>query len=389
VIRRTTASAPQRSAPQQRGRRRSWLRRGAVAAASALVAVAVLTGCTNAVNPGAAPRQSAPDPKNASIGLLLPDSTNTRYEAEDRPFFVSEIARLCPGCTVEYQNASADASKQQAQAESMLSQGISVLVLDAVDGEAAVSIVNQALAQNVPVIAYDRLIDSPHLAYYVSFDNEKVGELQGRALVEKLRSDGVPKGSGILMVNGSPTDNNAILYRKGAHAVIDPSGFTVLAQYDTPDWAGSEAQSWVSGQLTQYGSAVKGIYAANDSLAQGAIAAVQAAGIAPIPPTTGQDAELAGVQRILAGTQYMTVYKPMKREAEKTAQLAVDLLNGRHPPGQVTVKAGGGRIPSFELVPVAVTAKNVKSTVIASGFHTARQVCTPPYLSYCEKYGIG
>ena len=358
------------------------------AAVSAVFLIAALAACTNAVSPGGGPSRSAADPTKASIGLLLPDSTNTRYEAEDRPFFDAKIAELCPGCTVKYQNASADASKQQAQAEAMLSQGISVLVLDAVDGEAAVSIVGAAIAQNVPVIAYDRLIDSPELSYYVSFDNRKVGVLQAQALVDKLKRDGVPRGAGILMVNGSPTDNNASLYKKGAHSVIDDSGYKVLAQYDTPDWAGSEAQAWVAGQITQFGDTIAGIYAANDSLAQGAITAIQAAGISPIPPTTGQDAELAGVQRILAGTQYMTVYKPMKKEAEKTAELAISLINGKHPPGETTVAVSGGRVQSFELTPLAVTAQNVKSTVIASGFHTAQQVCTPTYQPFCKKYGI-
>jgi D-xylose transport system substrate-binding protein len=359
-----------------------------IATMFALLSLAALGACTNAVSPGGAAHHTAANPSKAAIGLLLPDSTNTRYEAEDRPFFVAEIAKLCPGCTVKYQNASADASKQQAQAEAMLSQGISVLVLDAVDGEAAVSIVNSAIAQNVPVIAYDRLIDSPDLSYYVSFDNRKVGVLQGQALVDKLKQEGVPRGAGILMVNGSPTDNNAILYKKGAHSVIDDSGYTVLAQYDTPDWAGSEAQAWVAGQITQFGDKITGIYAANDSLAQGAITAMQAAGVSPIPPTTGQDAELAGVQRIIAGTQYMTVYKPMKDEAEKTARLAINLVKGEHPPGETTVQAGGASVQSFELTPVAVTAQNMQSTVIASGFHTARQVCTPTYERYCKKYGI-
>lgn len=360
----------------------------AAAAAIALFALGALSACTNAVGPGGAREHTAANPSKASIGLLLPDSTNARYEAEDRPYFEAEVARLCPGCTVLYQNASADASKQQAQAEAMLSQGVSVLVLDAVDGEAAVSIVNEAIGQNVPVIAYDRLIDSPELSYYISFDNREVGVLQARALVARLKELNVPAGSGILMVNGSPTDNNALEYKRGAHSVIDHSGYVVLNEYDTPNWAGSEAQSWVAGQLTQFGDRVKGIYAANDSLAQGAITAVQAAGITPIPPTTGQDAELAAVQRILAGTQYMTVYKPMRQQAEKAAQLAIDLVNGRKPKGQTTVRTGGGTVQAFELSPQAVTAKNVASTVIASGFHTVAQVCTSTYQAYCTKYGI-
>ncbi|HWU47738.1 MAG TPA: substrate-binding domain-containing protein [Humibacter sp.] len=359
-----------------------------VAVTAVLAALVMLTACSNAVSPNGTVSHPAADPATASIGLLLPDSTNTRYEAEDRPAFEAGVATLCPRCTVRYQNASADASKQQAQAEAMLSQGVSVLVLDAVDGEAAASIVNEAVAQNVPVIAYDRLIDSPDLAYYISFDNREVGVLQARALVNRMRELGAPSGSGILMVNGSPTDNNASLYKQGAHSVLDHSGYRVLNQYDTPDWAGSEAQSWVAGQLTQYGDAVRGIYAANDSLAQGAITAVQGAGISPIPPTTGQDAELAAVQRIVAGIQYMTVYKPMRQQAQQAARLAVDLLNGKRPRGATTVATGGGTVQAFELSPEAVTAENLQSTVIASGFHTAAEICTPSYKAYCTKYGI-
>jgi ABC-type xylose transport system, periplasmic component len=366
---------------------RRWRSRS-ITAVLLVAALGALTSCTNAVSPGGSAPHTAANPSTASIGLLLPDSTNTRYEAEDRPSFVAEVAKLCPGCSVKYQNASADASKQQAQAEAMLSQGVSVLVLDAVDGEAAASIVNESVAQNVPVIAYDRLIDSPDLAYYISFDNRRVGELQAQALVDRMHELGVPRGSGILMVNGSPTDNNALLYKRGAHSVLDHSGYTVLNQYDTPDWAGSEAQSWVAGQLTQFGAKVKGIYAANDSLAQGAITAVQAAGISPIPPTTGQDAELAAVQRIIAGIQYMTVYKPIRQEAEQTARLAVDLVHGRRPPGQISVATGGGTVQAFELTPQAVTAQNMQSTVIDGGFHTAAEVCTPTYKAYCAKYGI-
>jgi D-xylose transport system substrate-binding protein len=222
--------------------------------ASSLLAVAAcvlaLMGCSNAVAPGDT-THVAVDPAHATIGLL-------------RPAFEQRIHDKCPGCTVAYQNASADAARQQQQAESMLAQGVAVLVLDAVDGEAAASIVNEAVAKGVPVIAYDRIIDSPDLSFFVSADNERVGVLQAQALVDRLHELNVPDGSGILMVNGSPTDDNARAYKRGAHSVIDRSGYDVLAEYDTPDWAGSEAQSWVAGQITQFGSRIAGVYAAND-----------------------------------------------------------------------------------------------------------------------------
>ncbi|MGA0567884.1 substrate-binding domain-containing protein [Rathayibacter sp. KR2-224] len=359
--------------------------------AGLLLAVAAcvfaLVGCSNAVAPGDT-THAAVDPAHASIGLLLPDSTTTRYEATDRPAFTARIHEKCPGCSVAYQNASADAARQQQQAESMLAQGVGVLVLDAVDGKAAASIVNEAVAKGVPVIAYDRIIDSPDVSFFVSANNEHVGVLQAQALVNRLRQLKVPAGSGILMVNGSPTDNNASGYRTGAHSVIDSSGYSILAEYDTPDWDGSEAQTWVAGQITQFGNRIAGVYAANDGLAQGAIAALQAAGVDPVPPTTGQDAEVAAVQRILAGTQYMTVYKPIKQQARIAADAALTLVRGGHPKGTTTTKTGGKQVPTVLLTPVPVTLQNVKKVVIDSGFHTVAEICTPAYETYCKEHGI-
>ena len=359
--------------------------------AGLLLAVAAcvfaLVGCSNAVAPGDTTR-AAVDPAHATIGLLLPDSTTTRYEATDRPAFVARIREKCPGCSVAYQNASADAARQQQQAESMLAQGVGVLVLDAVDGKAAASIVNEAVAKGVPVIAYDRIIDSPDVSFFVSANNEHVGVLQAQALVNRLHQLKVPAGSGILMVNGSPTDNNASGYRTGAHSVIDSSGYSILAEYDTPDWDGSEAQTWVAGQITQFGNRIAGVYAANDGLAQGAIAALQAAGVDPVPPTTGQDAEVAAVQRILAGTQYMTVYKPIKQQARIAADAALTLVRGGHPKGTTTTKTGGNQVPTVLLTPVPVTLQNVKKVVIDSGFHTVAEICTPAYQTYCKEHGI-
>ena len=359
--------------------------------AGSLLAVAAcvfaLVGCSNAVAPGDT-SHAAIDPAHATIGLLLPDSTNTRYESADRPAFEARIHDKCPGCSVAYQNASADAARQQQQAESMLAQGVAVLVLDAVDGEAAASIVNEAVAKGVPVIAYDRIIDSPDLSFFVSADNERVGVLQAQALVDRLRELKVPAGSGILMVNGSPTDNNARAYKEGAHSVIDSSGYTVLAEYDTPDWAGSEAQTWVAGQITQFGTRITGVYAANDGLAQGAIAALQAAGVNPVPPTTGQDAEVAAVQRIIAGTQYMTVYKPIRQQAQIAADAALTVVRGGHPKGTTTTKVSGKPVPTVTLKPVTVTLQNVKKVVIDTGFHTTAEICTPAYQAYCKEHGI-
>src|SRR5690606_13901484 len=206
------------------------------------------------------------------------------------------------------------------------------------------------------------------------------GRLQASALVDELAARGVdPDDGGILMVNGSPTDNNASEFKRGAHAIIDASGYRVLAEFDTPGWDPAQAQDWVSGQITQFGSEIVGVYAANDPTAGGAIAALKAAGVSPLPPVTGQDAELAGLQRILTGDQFMTVYKAIRPEAHRAAELAVDLINNRRPPGAVSVAVGDARIPSFLLEPLAVTREQIGSVVIDDGFFTLEQLCTPDY----------
>lgn len=361
-------------------------KRAVVLTAALLLIAGTLAGCAN----GSGTPGGGDDTSAAKIGLLLPDSVTARYESADRPYFEAKVKELCAACEVLYANADGDAAKQQQQAESMLTQGVKVLVLDPFDGEAAAAIVASAKAKSVPVISYDRLINSADLSYYISFDNEKVGELQATALIEKLKADGVEPGDGgILMVNGSPTDNNASQFKAGAHKVIDASGYTVLAEFDTPGWDPPKAQDWVAGQITQFGSQIKAIYAANDGTGGGAIASLKAAGVSPLPPVTGQDAELAGIQRILSGDQFMTVYKALKPEAERAAQLAVDLVNGKSDPGDTTVTTkGGADIQSFLLVPVSVTVDKIMETVVADGFYTVADICTADFAAACEAAGV-
>lgn len=366
-------------------------KRAAVTAATLLLAVGSLSACSNGAETKSTSTGNA---SAAKIGLLLPDSVTPRYASADRPDFTKKINELCPGCSVLYANADADAAKQQQQAESMLTQGVKVLVVDAQDGEAAASIVAEAKAQNVPVISYDRLIDSPDLSYYVSFDNYKVGVLQATALIGKLESDGVAKGDGgILMVNGAPTDNNAAQFKAGANSVIDKSGYKVLASYNTPNWDPTLAQNWVASQITQFGNKIKAVYAANDTTGGGALASLKAANVSPVPPITGQDATLTGIQNILDGNQYMTVYKAILPEANQAAELAIDLVNGKKTAAPTTAQTPGvssakTNIPSFLLQPVAVTASNVESVIVKGNFYTPAQICTSAYAAACAKYGV-
>ncbi len=283
---------------------------------------------------------------------------------------------------VLYANADQDAAKQQQQAESALAAGAGVLVLDPVDANAAVSIVRSANDRDVPVISYDRLIAGGELAYYISFDNEKVGRLQAESFVAAVTE--ADAGDGILMVNGSPTDSNAALFREGAHSVIDPSGLRVLAEYNTPEWSPDEAQDWVAGQISQFGDEIAGVYAANDAMAGGAISALKAAGVDPFPIVTGQDAELSALQRIITGDQHMTVYKAIKPQAELAAEVAVALLEGE----EVTAPSQTNGVPTTLLDPVAVTVDDILGTVVADGFWTVDDICTPAYADACEAAGI-
>jgi D-xylose transport system substrate-binding protein len=366
--------------------------------AIALVAIAalVMSACgsddnssTSDTTEGSSDTTGGGSGGGGKIALLLPESQTARYETQDRPLFEAKVEELCSDCEVLYSNADQDAAKQLSQAEAALTNGAEVLVLDPVDGEAAGAIVAQAAAQDVPVISYDRLILDSEVDLYISFDNEKVGELQATALVDKLEADGVTSGD-LIMINGSPTDNNATLFKEGAHSVIDASGFTVAAESDTVEWKPANAQADMDGHITTVGADnIVGVYAANDGTAGGAIAAMKAAGIDPLPPITGQDAEVAAIQRILAGEQYMTVYKAIKLEAEAAAEAAVALLNGEDPAGaDDTVDNGAIEVPSILLEPVPVTAENVADTVIKDGFWTVEDICTSDFADACAAAGI-
>jgi D-xylose transport system substrate-binding protein len=324
-----------------------------------------------------------------SIALLLPESKTARYESQDRPNFEKKVKELCSDCDIIYSNVDQDAAKQQQQAEAAITKGAKVLVLDPVDAASAGAIVNRAKQSDIPVISYDRLITDADIDYYISFDNEKVGKLQGDSLVKKLTDDGA-KGD-IIMINGAPTDNNAKLFKEGAHSVIDSSDYKVAKEYDTPDWSPDKAQQEMEQAITAVGKdGFVGVYAANDGTAGGAIAAMKGNGVDPKKiPSTGQDAELAAIQRILIGEQYMTVYKAIKPEAEQAAELAVALAKGETPPApKDKVDNGTKDVPSIILSPVAVTKDNINDTIVKDGFWSADEICTAKYASACKEAGI-
>ncbi|WP_033343828.1 sugar ABC transporter substrate-binding protein [Catenuloplanes japonicus] len=338
---------------------------------------------------GGGPGDTRPGAQGYRVGLLLPESRTTRYDTFDRPYIEARLGELCADCEVLYRNAGSDADKQATQARELLDQGIKVLILDAVDSAAAESIVEDTKARSVPVVAYDRLAEGP-IDYYVSFDNEKVGQVQAQSLLDALAANGTTTGGPIVMVNGAPTDPNAASYKSGAHSVLDGK-VSIGDEFDTVDWSAEKARAGVEAAITKLGAGkIVGVYAANDGTAGGAIEALRSAGVTTMPPVTGQDAEIAAIQRILSGEQYSTIYKAIKPQATVAADMAVAAATGSRYTGKATTFTDNGtrKVTSVLLPPVAVTRTNVKDTVIADGFYTAPQLCTGVYAAACQESGI-
>jgi D-xylose transport system substrate-binding protein len=326
------------------------------------------------------------------IALLLPENETPRYETNDKPSFEKAVEEQCPGCEVSYFNAAGDVEKQASQGEAALTQGAEVMVVDPMDSKSAAVIVEKAHAQNVPVVSYDRLIENSEVGAYVSFDNEKVGEQQAESLVEKLKEDGNPEGP-IIKINGDPADPNAALFKKGSNKVFEEDGVKIAKEYDTPGWTAENAQREAQQAITALGKeGFAGIYAANDDTGGGAIAAMKGAGINPSEkPVTGQDATVAGLQRILAGQQYMTIFKPIVPEAEIAAEMAISLgENGEVKTKEPTEEINNGKaeVPSVLLTSTPVTKENIKETVIAENWVTPAELCEGAYAAACKEAGI-
>ncbi|GHI02124.1 ABC transporter substrate-binding protein [Streptomyces cellostaticus] len=351
----------------------------AMATASTIVAVAACgTGAGNTSGGGNAPK----------IGLLLPDATTARWETQDRPLLEKRIKELCHDCSVEHANAKNDVAIQQEQMDSLITEGVDAIVLVAVDARALGPTVRKAHEADIPVIAYDRLAEGP-ISGYVSFDGEEVGRLQGRALL-KAMGDKVKSGQ-IVMMNGDLSDPNAVSFKKGALSVL--SGKVKIAKsYDTLQWRPEAANMNMSGAISALGADnIQGVYAANDGLAGGSISALKANKVHPLPPVTGQDAELAAVRRIVAGDQYMTVYKPFGPEASAAGAMAVAAARGESLDRVATGKVrprGGTRVPAVLLTPVSVTVADIKRTLVKDGVYTVRRICTPGLEAACEKAGL-
>ncbi|RZU34924.1 D-xylose transport system substrate-binding protein [Streptomyces sp. BK022] len=366
------------------------MRRAAFAVAAGAMAVS-LAACGSAKESSGGASKSADSKKKGdaiTVGLLLPENQTARYEKFDRPLIEKKVSELTNGKgKVVYANAKQDATQQNQQVDTMITNKVDVLIIDAVDAAAIKNSVQKAKDAGIPVVAYDRLAQGP-IDAYTSFDNETVGKTQGEALLKALGSKA--KSGKIVMMNGSSTDPNAAQFKKGAHDVLDGK-VNVGKEYDTKEWKPENANSNMEGAISALGKKnIVGVYSANDGMAGGIITALKSAGIANVP-VTGQDAELAGVQRIVSGAQYMSVYKPYAPEADAAAEMAVNLAQGKSLDSVAKDKVDSPTtkaVPSILVAVTSLTKDNIKDTVIKDGVYTVADICTAQYKAACDKAGL-
>jgi D-xylose transport system substrate-binding protein len=304
------------------------------------------------------------------IGLSLDTLKEERWQ-HDRDLFVAKCKSL--GVDVLVQAANSDDALQNSQAENLLTEGVNVLVVVPHNGKSAATIVESAHKAGVPVLAYDRLINDCDLDLYVSFDNVKVGEMQADYLVKHQ-----PKGNYVL-IGGAPTDHNALMFRQGQMNILKPyvdrGDIKVVADQWATDWQAVEALKITENALTKNNNKVDAVLVSNDGTAGGAIQALSEQNLAGKVWVSGQDADLAGCQRIVAGTQSMTVYKPIQKLAEKAAELAVALAQKQPITDKTTMVNNGKKdVPSILLEPIEVDKDNLDATVIADGYQKKEDV---------------
>jgi D-xylose transport system substrate-binding protein len=370
---------------------RSKLR--ALAAAAAALALTVgVAACGDDDDDGGNGGGGGGDGGGGSIALLLPETKTTRYEEQDRPNFERRVKELCADCEVIYSNADQDPAKQQQQVEAAITKGAKVIVISSVDVASAAAYVERAKQSDVAVIAYGRLIPDADIDYYVSIDPFRVGQQQAEVQMDAIEQAGIDNPR-VVMINGAPTDSNAKPYKDGARQVLEERGAEIVKSYDTPDWSPDRAQQEMEQSITSLGEdGFDAVYVANDGMAGGAIAALKGAGIDPATRfVTGQDAELAGVQRILTGEQLMTVYQPIIQIAETAAELAVPIAQGEEPPADVApdeVDNGAKQVPSRLLDTIAIQEDNIEDPLVKEGFLDMADICTDAYAKECKEAGL-
>ncbi|WP_435214348.1 sugar ABC transporter substrate-binding protein [Streptomyces sp. bgisy034] len=359
-----------------------------VASASAMS----LTACGVIDGIGGGDSSASPEKgDDITVGLLLPDKETARFEKFDYPLIEKEVGNLTDDKgKVVYANAEASAEKQSEQFQQMIDDKVDVVLVDAVDAKAIAPQVQKSKDAGIPVIAYDRLAEGPVDAY-VSHDNELVGEVQGRSLVEELGDKAA--NSKVVMMNGDPADPNTGRFKKGALTELD-GAVNIVKKYDTDKWSPEAAKANMQKAIAAVGvGSIGAVYSANDGMAGAVIDALKEAGASTIPPVTGQDANLDAVQRIVSGEQFMTVYKPFLLEATNAAKMAVYRVQGRDLEFDSLTQDSVDSptqddIPAQLVAVIALTQANIEETVVKDGVYTVDQICTPEYKADCDRIGL-
>ena len=367
------------------------MRKGMFAlAAVGLLAVGSVAAC-GGDDSGSGSGSSGGGTATGKVGIILPDTKSSQRWGTDDPKFLKQ-AFDAAGVQVDIQNAQGDKQAFQTIADGMISGGVKVLVIVNLDSGTGKAVLDKAKAAGIATIDYDRLTLNGGANYYVSFDNVKVGELQGQGLVDCLTEKKYTKPK-VAELNGSPTDNNATLFAQGYNSVLDPKyadgTFVKGPNQSVPDWDNAQAGTIFEQMLTE-NKDIKGVLAANDGLGNAVISVLKKNKLNGQVPVTGQDATVQGLQNILAGDQCMTVYKAIKGEADAASELAIALAKGQKPTtatGSVKDPESGATVPSVLLTPQSITAPTVKD-VIADGFVTKDAVCTGSFAALCTKNGI-
>lgn len=351
----------------------------------------LLAACGVIADAGSGSSASPTKGDDVTVGLLLPDRDTARYARFDYPIIKQEVASLTNGRgKVVYLNADASATRQSRQFRQLIDQKVDVVIVDALDAEKIAPDVKKSKAAGIPVIAYDRLAQGPVDAY-ISHDNELVGEVQGRAVLQALGSKAAT--SKVVMMNGDVADPNTARFKTGALSELNGK-VNIVKEYDTEKWAPEAAAANMKQAIQTYGlSNIAAVYSANDGMAGAVIDTLKAAGADKIPPVTGQDANLDAVQRIVAGTQYMTVYKPFAQEAEGAAKMAVATLQGHDIEFDALTRdrvssPTNSKIPAMLVPVIAVTKDNIKDTLIEDHVYTVDQICTAAYAADCAAIGL-
>jgi D-xylose transport system substrate-binding protein len=324
------------------------------------------------------------------VGVILPDTASSQRWGSDDPKFL-KAAFDAAGVPVDIQNAQGDKSQFQTIADGMISSGVKVLMIVNLDSGTGKAVLDKAKSAGIATIDYDRLTLNGGAQYYVSFDNVSVGKLQGEGLVKCLTDMKATKPV-VAELNGSPTDNNATLFKEGYDSILKPkydSGDYVKGpDQSVPDWDNAQAGTIFEQMLTEKRD-IKGVLAANDGLGNAVISVLKKNKLNGKVPVTGQDATVQGLQNILAGDQCMTVYKAIKQEADAAADLAISLAKGEKKSVTQSVKdpESGQDVPSVLLTPKAIYKENVKD-VVADGFVTKDQLCTGDFAKLCTDNGV-